>query len=132
MLQTKIHGKDRVAFMESLVVADVQGLADNQASLTLFTTDKGTIQDDLIVTKTDQGYLFVVSNAGCIDKDLPHLQVYLDEMTGEFNLRVEFEFGRLKISVTKIWLDITYLKLDTFHRDQWVRYVVHTHICTRL
>lgn len=26
MLQTKIHGKDRVSFIESLVVADVQGI----------------------------------------------------------------------------------------------------------
>lgn len=73
MLQTKIHGKDRVAFMESLVVADIQGLKDNQGSLTLFTNEKGGIQDDLIVTKIAD-YLYVVSNAGCIHKDLPHMQ----------------------------------------------------------
>lgn len=29
-LQTKVHGKDRVAFMESLVVADIAELKDNQ------------------------------------------------------------------------------------------------------
>lgn len=34
--------------------------------------------DDLIVTKTDQGYLYVVSNAGCADKDSAHMKVNPD------------------------------------------------------
>lgn len=46
-----------------------------QGTLTLFTNDKGGIIDDLIVTKTDQGYLYVVSNAGCADKDSAHMKV---------------------------------------------------------
>lgn len=49
-----------------------------QGTLTLFTTEKGGIIDDLIVTKTDQGYLYVVSNAGCADKDLAHMKVNTD------------------------------------------------------
>ncbi|MEQ2219031.1 hypothetical protein XENOCAPTIV_011597, partial [Xenoophorus captivus] len=103
--QTKIHGKDRVKFMESLVVADITELKDNQVdgrlpvarsplanlsspshpstpflltsqgTLSLFTNENGGIIDDLIVTKTDQGYLYVVSNAGCADKDSAHMKV---------------------------------------------------------
>lgn len=69
MLQIKVHGKDRIKFMESLVVADIAELQDNQGTLTLFTNEKGGILDDLIVTKTNQNYLYVVSNAGCADKD---------------------------------------------------------------
>lgn len=46
-----------------------------QGTLTLFTNDKGGINDDLIVTKTDQGYLYVVSNAGCADKDSANMKV---------------------------------------------------------
>lgn len=46
-----------------------------QGTLSLFTNDKGGIVDDLIVTKTDQGYLYVVSNAGCADKDSAHMEV---------------------------------------------------------
>lgn len=34
---------------------------------------KGGIIDDLIVTKTSGGYLYVVSNAGCAEKDLKHM-----------------------------------------------------------
>lgn len=75
MLQTQVYGKDRIDFIESLIVGDIQALQDNQGTLTVFTTEKGGIIDDLIVTKTDKDYLYIVSNAGCIDKDLPHMQV---------------------------------------------------------
>ncbi|TMS16561.1 Aminomethyltransferase, mitochondrial [Larimichthys crocea] len=91
MLQTKVHGKDRVKFMESLVVADIEDLKDNQGTLTLFTTQKGGIIDDLIVTKTDQGYLYVVSNAGCSDKDTAHMKDRLAEFKGAgFDVDLEF------------------------------------------
>lgn len=70
MLQTHIHGRDNVKFMESLVVGDIQGLAANQGTLTVYTTTQGGIVDDLIVNKTSSGFLYVVSNAGCRDKDL--------------------------------------------------------------
>ncbi|XP_078342752.1 aminomethyltransferase, mitochondrial-like isoform X2 [Oculina patagonica] len=73
MLQFKLHGDDRVKFLESLVVADIQGLADNTGTLSLFTTDSGGIIDDLIINKTPE-HLYVVSNAGCADKVLKHLQ----------------------------------------------------------
>lgn len=79
MLQTKVYGKDRVKFMESMIVGDIAELKDNQGTLSLFTNIKGGIMDDLIVTKTDQGYLYVVSNAGCADKDSAHMLARLQE-----------------------------------------------------
>ncbi|KAK9970482.1 hypothetical protein ABG768_026425 [Culter alburnus] len=79
MLQTKIYGRDRVKFIESLIVGDIAELKDNQGTLSLFTNAKGGIMDDLIVTKTDQEYLYVVSNAGCADKDSAHMQARLQE-----------------------------------------------------
>ncbi|KAF7652405.1 hypothetical protein LDENG_00097310, partial [Lucifuga dentata] len=91
MLQTKVHGRDRVKFMESLVVADIAELKDNQGTLSLFTTEKGGIIDDLIVTKTDQSYLYVVSNAGCADKDSVHMKARLAEFKAAgFNVDLEF------------------------------------------
>ncbi|KAL8566257.1 hypothetical protein ACOMHN_046758 [Nucella lapillus] len=69
MLQSHVSGADRCAMMESLVVGDIAGLKDNAGTLTVFTNDHGGILDDLIVSSTDQGFLYVVSNAGCIDKD---------------------------------------------------------------
>ncbi|XP_036905613.1 aminomethyltransferase, mitochondrial isoform X2 [Sturnira hondurensis] len=74
MLQTKIHGCDRVKLMESLVVGDIAELRPNQGTLSLFTNEAGGILDDLIVTNTSEGHLYVVSNAGCWDKDLALMQ----------------------------------------------------------
>ena len=55
----------------------VVGLKDNTGTLTVFTNEAGGILDDLIVNKTSDDYLYVVSNAGCRDGDLKLLQVRL-------------------------------------------------------
>ncbi|XP_055746973.1 aminomethyltransferase, mitochondrial-like [Salvelinus fontinalis] len=55
--------------MESMIAGDVAELKDNQ----------GGINDDLIVTKTDHGYLYVVSNAGCADKDSANMKARMAE-----------------------------------------------------
>ena len=69
MLQTKIMGKDGDNFLESLTVSDIKGMKLNQACLSLFTNSNGGILDDLIIVKTDQDYYFIVTNAGCREKD---------------------------------------------------------------
>ena len=74
MLQSKIHGKDNIKFMESMIVGDILGLKDNTGTLSLFTNENGGIIDDLICSKTADGYLYVVSNAGCKEKDLAHMR----------------------------------------------------------
>lgn len=79
MLQSYLVGEHAIEFIESLVVGDIQGLKENQGTLTLYTNVDGGIIDDLIVTKTSQGYLFIVSNAGCADKDLAHVKFHLEE-----------------------------------------------------
>ena len=85
MLQTRVHGRDRVEFMESICTADVAGLADGAAALTVFTNAQGGIVDDLIVTKVQGGnHLYVVSNAGCRDKDIPLMVRKAEEMKRYF------------------------------------------------
>ncbi|KAM5148203.1 aminomethyltransferase, mitochondrial [Mantella aurantiaca] len=74
MLQTRVHGKDRIPFMESLVVGDIAELKENQGTLSLFTNEIGGIIDDLIVNNTSEGHLYVVSNAGCAEKDSAHMK----------------------------------------------------------
>ncbi|XP_030356575.1 aminomethyltransferase, mitochondrial isoform X1 [Strigops habroptila] len=70
MLQTRVYGRDRIRFMESLVVGDIAELKPGQGTLTLLTNERGGIMDDLIVTNTLEDHLYVVSNASCADKDL--------------------------------------------------------------
>ncbi|KAJ1666186.1 hypothetical protein IW140_001786 [Coemansia sp. RSA 1813] len=72
MLQTRVTGKDRHRFLEHLVVGDLKELPVGGSTLSLFTNENGGIEDDTIITQQD-GSLYVVSNAGCADKDLAHL-----------------------------------------------------------
>uniref|UniRef100_A0A5F5PNY2 Aminomethyltransferase n=2 Tax=Equus TaxID=9789 RepID=A0A5F5PNY2_HORSE len=51
-----------------------------QGTLSLFTNEAGGILDDLIVTNTSEGHLYVVSNAGCWDKDLALMQDKVREL----------------------------------------------------
>jgi len=82
MLQSKVHGKDRIGFMESLTVADVKGLTTNQGTLSVFTLPNGGIVDDLIVTKAED-HLYVVSNAGRREQDIPLMLAREAEMKAE-------------------------------------------------
>jgi len=72
MSQLRLYGKDRQKFLESLVVADLDALPVNHATLSVFTNERGGIIDDTIITKRD-GHFHVVVNAGCADKDWAHL-----------------------------------------------------------
>jgi len=89
MLQTRVTGKDRVAFIEGITVADVEGLGQGHSTLTVFTTDQGGIVDDLIVTKAED-HLYVVSNAGCRHKDIPLMKRKAAQML-EAGLDVKLE-----------------------------------------
>merc|ERR1712168_156491 len=90
MLQTRVHGKDRFDFIESLTVADARNLKVNSGSLTLFTNEKGGIEDDLIVSNAEN-FLYVVSNAGCKDKDKRLMLDRANEMDAEGkDVKIEF------------------------------------------
>uniref|UniRef100_G3S8S5 Aminomethyltransferase, mitochondrial n=1 Tax=Gorilla gorilla gorilla TaxID=9595 RepID=G3S8S5_GORGO len=54
-----------------------------QGTLSLFTNEAGGILDDLIVTNTSEGHLYVVSNAGCWEKDLALMQDNVRELQNQ-------------------------------------------------
>lgn len=76
MGQIRLHGKDRVAFLEKLVVADVAALHDGQAQLSFMTLPNGGILDDTIITNFGDTVGMVI-NAGCKDKDLVHIREHI-------------------------------------------------------
>ena len=108
MLQLKVNGNDRVKFFEKLIVSDLENLPENSASLTLYTNEKGGILDDLIVTKTSDGYLYVVSNAGRAAEDLAHVKNQLAKAKKQ-GLDVDIEvldkqaLLALQVSVDLFW-----------------------------
>lgn len=77
MGQVRLHGTDRVAFIEKLVVGDIAGLADRSAVLSVLTTESGGIIDDTIVSNLGDDKHGMVINAGCKDKDLAHMREHL-------------------------------------------------------
>ena len=78
MGQLQLWGKDAKAFLETVVVADVQGLAPGASSLTLITNESGGIIDDSVITNADD-HIYMVVNGACKDKDLVHLREKLTE-----------------------------------------------------
>lgn len=79
MMQTRISGANRVAFMESLTVADLQALNIRQSLYTLFTNTAGGIMDDAICTVMDD-HIYLVNNAGSAAK----IRAHLSEQLGGF------------------------------------------------
>ncbi|KAA8493900.1 Aminomethyltransferase, mitochondrial [Porphyridium purpureum] len=77
MGQVRLHGKDRVAFLEKLVVADVAGMAPHTGGLSVLTNANGGIIDDTIITNLGDVTGMVI-NAGCKDKDLAHMREHLE------------------------------------------------------
>ncbi|KAG0043235.1 hypothetical protein BGZ83_011693 [Gryganskiella cystojenkinii] len=90
MLATRITGKDRVKFYETITVADIEALKVGQSTLSVFTNENGGIIDDTIICK-HQDSLYVVSNAGCADKDLAHIRAQLKDFQnkgGDVDLKI--------------------------------------------
>ena len=54
MGQIKWHGKDRVAFLEKIVVGDIEGLDANSGCLSLVTNVNGGIIDDTVEVNASQ------------------------------------------------------------------------------
>ncbi len=46
-----MSGKDRVKFLESICVADLEGMPAGQSKLSVYTNEKGGIIDDTVITK---------------------------------------------------------------------------------
>ncbi|KAG7398225.1 hypothetical protein PHYBOEH_011470 [Phytophthora boehmeriae] len=82
MGQLRITGKDRLQFLESVVVGDLQALGSGEAKLSLITNDQGGIIDDCVVSRYDD-HLYVVVNAGNQDVDLVHMHKLLEGFKGD-------------------------------------------------
>jgi len=82
MGQLEIFGQDREAFVESVTVGDVGILKSGESRLSLITNDSGGIIDDTIITKKEKSVQMVL-NAGCVDKDIKHLEQCKEEFKGD-------------------------------------------------
>ena len=77
MGQVILRGEGAAKALETLVPADIEGLAPGRQRYGLFTNEQGGIRDDLMIAnKTGAGgdHLFLVVNAACADQDIEHLR----------------------------------------------------------
>lgn len=91
MGQLILRGKKAVDFLEYITVADINALNKDQARLSVITNDAGGIIDDCMITKKD-GFIYMVINAGCVDKDLKHMHEQLSLFNNKHNADVSIQY----------------------------------------
>ncbi len=78
MGEFRLKGNQAFDFVQYLTCNDVSKLSQKQVQYSAFTTERGTVVDDLLVYKVaDDEYLLVV-NAANIEKDFKHLEKFVD------------------------------------------------------
>eukprot|EP00934_Nitzschia_sp_Nitz4_P009243 Nitzschia sp. Nitz4//scaffold218_size35881//5463//6859//NITZ4_007788-RA/size35881-processed-gene-0.8-mRNA-1//1//CDS//3329542262//9233//frame0 len=76
MGQIRWHGKDRIAFLEKVVVGDLEGLAPGNALLSLVTNANGGILDDTVISRYED-YVYMVVNGATKFDDMKHFEELL-------------------------------------------------------
>ncbi|TPX35687.1 aminomethyltransferase [Synchytrium microbalum] len=99
MLQTQWSGKDCLRFLEHLVVADLKGLPVSSSTLSLFTNAAGGIIDDTVINKQTEDTFYVVSNAGCAEKDMAHISEQLATVAKGWDVHVDVLSGASLIAL---------------------------------
>ena len=75
MGQLRFYGKNRIEFLESILVSSIKPLKENQVKYTLMCNEHGGAIDDLVVSNrsNDYNYHYMVINAGRTNEDLEHI-----------------------------------------------------------
>lgn len=74
-----VEGEDAIEFVNRLTTNDVTKLVDGQAHYSALTREDGTVVDDLLVYRYDEGKLLLVVNAGTTDKDWDWITSHLKD-----------------------------------------------------
>ncbi|KAK0672833.1 putative aminomethyltransferase [Cercophora samala] len=94
MVQRLILGPGAAAFLERITPSDCKSLEPHKSTLSaLMTLDgKGGISDDTIITKLGEDRFYVVTNAGCREKD----NNYIDREMAKWNTEMGHEGLKVK------------------------------------
>lgn len=85
MGQIRWHGKDRVAFLEKVVVGDIAGLDAGSGCLSLVTNENGGIIDDTVITKYED-YVYMVVNGATKFGDMKHFKEQMEKFDGDVSM----------------------------------------------
>lgn len=81
MGQVEIVGQDAERVANEIVTNDLAPLRDRQALYAVMCREDGTIVDDVIVTRFNPEYFFIVVNASTYEKDVAFMERVAAEMT---------------------------------------------------
>ena len=98
MGQLRIHGADRIEFVESLVVSDIKELKTGSSALTVLTNEAGGIIDISIVTNL-KDFTNLVINSMCVEKDIKYITSELDNKWQGKDIRLELLENSALISI---------------------------------
>lgn len=74
MLQHHFEGPEAAALLEKITPTDTSALQPFTSTLSVLLNENGGIVDDTIITKHNDEKFYVVTNAGCRDKDLEFIK----------------------------------------------------------
>jgi aminomethyltransferase len=124
MGELAITGAEALAFTRYAVISDPGTLEPGQAQYSMLCADDGGIIDDLIVYRTDDGYL-IVCNAGNRDTAVSHLERLLER--GDFDARLDDRSDRTALvapqgpRAAELLTSLTELDLSTLKNYRSVR-----------
>lgn len=81
MLQHHITGANARKFLEKITPIDLGRLAPNTSSLSVLLNKDGGIVDDTIITKHSEDHYYMVTNAGCREKDMRFMSGELEQFS---------------------------------------------------
>ncbi|KAF9038663.1 hypothetical protein BJ165DRAFT_1531721 [Panaeolus papilionaceus] len=99
MVQSNFRGKTVTQFLEWLTPSSIAALKPYSSTLTVLLNEEGGIIDDTIVTKHATDAFYVVTNAGCRDRDL----AWFNEKLNEWNASEKGKAGPVEHEVLENW-----------------------------
>jgi len=92
MVQHNFSGPGATAFLEKITPASISALPTHQNGLsTLLWPVTGGIVDDTIITRLGPEVFYVVTNAGCRDKDIKYFTEQLEDFRNSGGAKVDWE-----------------------------------------
>ncbi|KAF2120858.1 hypothetical protein BDV96DRAFT_485287 [Lophiotrema nucula] len=92
MVQHEFSGPGAEAFLQSITPSDLTLLPDFNSTLSTFLhRETGGIVDDTVITRLSDDKFYVVTNAGCREKDLAYIASELEAWNGDSNEAVEWQ-----------------------------------------
>lgn len=82
MLQHRFEGPGAASLLQKITPIDLSQLKPFTSSLSVLLNEKGGIIDDTIITKHGEDQYYMVTNAGCRDKDLAFIKGEVDNASG--------------------------------------------------